>query len=447
MTVLRFRFENHGSFRDEAELSFVHPRLKTNRPMDGDWGSYSFSVAAIYGANASGKTSVLDALSYLRTLIAKSSTAWSDRKRIPRLPFALDSESGERASTFALDIVIDGTRYEYGVSVLATAVVGEWLFDYPSSRRRVLFERGADRDSITFGRAVPGGAALGRSVGKRELLLSRGALLDNEVLGPVWQRIVDGISVTKFGDNNRQSRLNSVMADVIDEELSLEDLRLLLKVADVGIGGARVEEGEGDPEVERLLRMLLAENKKAPEPEGEDDSLRERVRIASRKIHFEHIGEGDQLYQLSMARQSAGTLTWLSLAGPAVKALRAGSLYAVDELDASLHPQLARVLIAMFRDERINRHHAQLLFTTHDTFFLSPASGLDLQPGEVWFVEKNRVGRSELFSLDEFTVRSDDNFARRYLQGRYGATPTVAPSFMAALVGGVESAKQETEDW
>jgi AAA15 family ATPase/GTPase len=91
-------------------------------------------------------------------------------------------------------------------------------------------------------------------------------------------------------------------------------------------------------------------------------------------------------------------------------------------------------MIQMFRDERLNTKGSQLVFTTHDTFFMSPASEVHLRPDEIWLTQKGRDGASELFSIADFPTRTDDNLSRRYLQGRYGAIPAVAPSFLAGLI-------------
>ena len=132
-----------------------------------------------------------------------------------------------------------------------------------------------------------------------------------------------------------------------------------------------------------------------------------------KSIHFRLQSEGD------------GTIAWLSLIVPALFAMKHGNVLLIDEIDASLHPRMTAILIALFKDRQINAGHGQLIFTSHDTSLLGRLVGDQLEPHEVWFTEKGSDGAATLYSLDEFTVRKDDNIERRYLQGRYGAVPMV----------------------
>lgn len=109
----------------------------------------------------------------------------------------------------------------------------------------------------------------------------------------------------------------------------------------------------------------------------------------------------------------------------------------VDELDASLHPEMVRYIVELFQSEEINSRGAQLIFTTHDVSLLGNAPTRLLEPSSVWFVEKDRSGVSELFSLDEFDQRSGNNNQRRYLAGQFGALPQVDESLLLRHVNTV----------
>lgn len=455
MFILRFAFENHASFRDEADLTMVKPTLRASSPRDGTWLDYTTRVAAIYGSNASGKSTVLDALRFMRAAVSDSSTHWAKRNRLDTVPFALDEASKNLPSSYILDFVLDDIRYEYGFSLRPRRVEAEWLYSYPVGRRRIAFERVAGASSLSAGRELGGGGpTLDRTTGERELVLSRGALMKHPLLEKIHNAIVDQIGIARFGESDRQSRLDSVVKDVADGALSLDDLRTMLRVADVGIVGAEVQEKTADPLTSMIYREVflavsrgvkevaaakIAEAANAENGENEDDTderLQKYLAELARSLMFLHRGDGDEPYMLPTASQSTGTLTWLSLASPAIKTVREGGVLAVDELDASMHPQLAQVMIQMFRDETINQTGAQLIFTTHDTYFMSPTADQRLSPDEVWFVEKDQRGISDLYRLADFPTRADENFSRRYLNGRYGAIPSVAPSFLARLVQG-----------
>ncbi len=493
MFLLRFTFENHKSFRDEVDLTMVSPSLKTNVPKEGSWSDHSTRVAAIYGANASGKSCVLDALRFFQTSIRSSAPASKKRKTLPQHPFALDDESRSRTSTYVLDFVLEGIRHEYGFVMSRKRFEEEWLYTFPTGRKRVLFERSADPSKLTYGRELGGGGPqLARTTSSRELVLSNARLAKHPTLLPIGDALVDGIDIASFGESDRKNRLRSVIRDVADGSLSMDNLRTMLRVADIGIMDAEVEDAQADPGVVTMFRALMkvgqtafakvsddednndvrdndeassaavqeGSESSAPEPgpdtkdtgdgdeedeldaSGLTDEEVERIYVEmSRSLMFKHAGAGDKGYDLPSDDQSTGTLTWLSLAAPAIATIRKGGVLAVDELDASLHPQLAQVMIQMFRDESINTAGAQLIFTTHDTYFMSPTSDVKLQPEEIWFVEKDRQGVSDLFRLSDFPTRGDQNLSRRYLQGRYGAVPSVAPSFLAALT---QAAADET---
>ncbi len=259
MFLLRFTFENHKSFRDEVDLTLVLPSMKTNVPKDGTWVDNTNRIAAIYGANASGKSCVVDALRYMHGAVEHSAAGWEGRSALPRAPFALDEESRKRPSSFVLDFVLDGVRHEYGFSITRKRIEEEWLYTFPTGRRRVLFERGIGEKLFDFGRELGGGgAALARLTGKKELLLSNAPYLKHPVLTPVHTAIVEGIDIARFGEEDRENRLRSVLKDVADGSLSMENLRTMLRVADIGITDAELEEKEFDAEdPEKFFRAIV----------------------------------------------------------------------------------------------------------------------------------------------------------------------------------------------
>ena len=126
-------------------------------------------------------------------------------------------------------------------------------------------------------------------------------------------------------------------------------------------------------------------------------------------------------------------MAWLATAVPALEVLRNGGLLLVDEVDASLHPHLLDLLIGMFSDEEVNTQGSQLIFTSHESYILSPLSEVELEPEQVWFTDKDFDGATQLTCLADFPRHPDANVAKRYLTGRYGGTPRLSPSLFAAL--------------
>lgn len=448
MIILRFRAENHRSLRDEAELSLVAPSLKTNLPPDGDWIGATTRVAGIYGANASGKSTVVDALKFMRRLILHSATVLTQSTRLPHSPFLLDSDCRESPSAYALDFVHDGTRYQYGFSLTSHEVVSEWLLDYPKSKQRTLFVR--EGREYEFGRGFTGAPRRhSTATGTRELFLSKAASNGHELLHGIRNAFESTLTITDFTENDRNRRLHQITEGLASDEIALADVITLLRVADIGIADVEIDEAKIPEEVRELAEVIRrhleeknAERRDANASRGFAATDREgaqrefgskETEAVQRALRFRHFGPSEDTY-LPLEAQSTGTLSWLSIALPAVNALRSGGALVVDELDASLHPQLSQVIVRIFKDSEYNKTGAQLIFTTHDTFLLSPQSDAHLSAAEVWLTEKGLDGATSLFSLAEFPTRVDHNFAHRYLNGRYGGVPRTARSFLASLL-------------
>jgi AAA15 family ATPase/GTPase len=453
MILLRFRVENHRSLRDEAVLSLVRPSMTTLHPKDGDWVGATTRVAGIYGANASGKSTVVDALKFFRAMVMNSATSWSLNNKLPQQPFLLDPDTKDSPSGYAVDFVVNGTRYQYGFEIDSNAVRQEWLYDYPSTKHRVLFERVGHE--FKFGRALLGAPRTHSSAtGERELFLSKARSNGHELLSTVWSTLVEGLVIADFSEQDRRLRLDQITEGIADGVIDLHDVTTLLRVADIGIADVAIDEPEVpdsfsledltstryDTSSERRRSTILYVGRRE-----DDDRIRvwtrEKERV-KRALTFRHLGF-DGTFPLPLDAQSTGTLSWLSLALPALKILRQGGVLMVDEIDASLHPQLSQVILRMFKDPDYNRTGAQLVFTTHDTFLLSAQSDSMLAPEETWFTEKDRDGATSLFSLADFPTRADQNFSKRYLDGRYGAIPRTARSFLATLL---DTEPRETAD-
>lgn len=437
MMLLRFRVENHRSLRDEVELSFVRPRLKTSVPPDGDWISATTRVAGIYGANASGKSTVVDALRFMRHLVVNSATTMALKGTLPNQPFLLDEAFVERPSSYSMDFVHEHVRYQYGFQLNEDAILQEWLYDFPRTKHRVLFERNGK--DFSFGRALTGSPRRHAEVtGPRELFVSKAASNGHPLMAMIHQGFDEYITITDFSERSRDWRLNMITEGIAAGEISLVDVLTLLRVADIGIADVDIDESEIPDDLRELTEILrkhfeTKSGKKSTEITPKKAA--EREAMVRRALMFRHFGHDEEVY-LPLEAQSTGTLSWLTLALPSIEALRAGGVIVIDELDASLHPQLSHVMLRMFKDSDYNHTGAQLVFTTHDTYLLSPQSDAQLTPEETWFTEKSPEGVTELYPLSDFKTRPDQNFALRYLDGRYGGIPRTARSFLASLLDG-----------
>lgn len=447
MILLGFSLENHRSFKDSASLDMLAPRLRTVVPKDGaTWIESTRRVAAIFGPNASGKSAALDGLRHLQRILSGEPQALR-RKTLPYRPFLLDEESRALPSRYTLDFVAEGTRYQYGVAHTATTVVEEWLYRYETSWKTVLFERSESK--TTFGRSLKGDVSvLQHMTTGKDLILAGGAVSRHPTLGLVHQALVEGIRIITFAEFDRQGRVDEVLEMIEHEELSLGDLAVMMRVADVGISSAEITLRDVPEDFRATMAKILKvidEANASEDSSGRFGTTDHELEEFAKELVFKHTGHEGAVYSLSPQQQSTGTLTWLAMVAPAVSALRRGQLLCVDELDASLHPHLAAALVQIFRDRNINTRGAQLVFTTHDVSFLSPQSPSRLDPEEVWFAEKGADGRSELFCLADFPVRESDNLLRRYMMGRYGAIPRVAPSILAQILATSPNGQEDTQ--
>ncbi len=428
MILLSFGAQNHKSLRDEVVLDFVKPSLKTLRPRVGEsWAHHTYPAIGIFGANASGKSTVLDALQYLLAALRDSASEWLAWDHMPRAPFRLDETHRTLPSRYVIEFVLGGERYEYGFEVDDEGVAREWLHDVPGARRRTLFSR--ERDRVVLSRAV-------RQVGPlapRELLLSRALRLDHPTLAPVGRGLLGGIDMAPLSSAHRQYRIQSIVESLFEGTSTPESIETILQIADVGIEAIGLREDQMPPDQVELLRKLrelfegeagVDANSGALSPEKSDAIIR--------SLEFHHAGARGESFTLR--DESDGTLAWLALAVGALGRLRHGGLFVVDEIDASLHPHLVDALIGLFTADSINRRGAQILFTSHDVTLLSPQASTQFAPGQVWFTEKERDGATQLYSHDDFPRHRDANVAKRYLEGRYGAVPTLAPSLVRRLL-------------
>lgn len=433
--LLRFTVANHRSIRDEQELSLVAVARRGERRGATPLVPRAVAVAGIYGANASGKSNVLDALQWMRWAIGASQASWRPDGGVPRHPFTFDEESAERPSSFELDFVHDDIRHTYGFEVDSRAVLAEWLYYYPRGRRVRLYERTAPRD-YQFGRALTGEREQIKNLTRSNALyLSSAAANDHPLLVSIYGRLTRDIAFAHQDEAEERTRLRYTIGMIADREQEAEVNRLL-RFADLGISRVEVAKNDLNPRGWDLLKKLAeAFGDSGP---GED-ALREAMEWG---LDFEH---GGPERRLSLRDESAGTRTWLALIGPLVTALSQGSVLVVDELDTSLHPMLSSMLIRMFKDRQINRGGAQLVFASHDTTLLG--SLLDdelLARDEVWFTAKDTDGATELFSLSEFHPRRDENVERGYLQGRYGAVPYLDLAGLRAVPGHDDGADERS---
>jgi len=408
--LLRFRFSNFRSFRDENELSLIAGAGSNEaRAVSAVPGAKEsvLPACAIYGANASGKSNVLKALSFVEQAVLNSHRRWEPDGPVPLQVFL--SNQPTALSEFEVDFVVQETRYRFGFKASRAEIVSEWLFAYPNGRKQEWYSRSGPAH-FSFGRMLPGdNKTIASLTRKNSLFLSASAQNNHEGLLPIYGWFRKSIHF-EFGN----MRVPAVTTEMCSEQQHRSQVAGLMNLADLGVVELQVEH-RGD-EDKKKLRMALVAMMKALEIPEQDASFE-----APDVVRFVH-RVGDTLVSFDAQDESAGTVAYFALLGPILRALDGGSVLVIDEIDSSLHPSLLAFLVRLFCDKTSNPKGAQLIFNTHDSHLL--ADGV-LQRDQIWFTEKDREGVSRLYPLSDFKPRSDENFQKRYLQGRFGAIPFI----------------------
>ncbi|HSS51677.1 MAG TPA: ATP-binding protein [Thermoanaerobaculia bacterium] len=401
--LIRFRVSNFRSLRDEQELSMV-AAFKDGRKdlvhIDA-LGLDLLRVAGIYGANAAGKSNVLEALRFMREAVIGSHRAWPPDGPIPRETFLLNGEGRTRSSFFEMDFMLEGVHFQYGFELDDKEILREWLYAFPNKRRQIWFTRDTERsEPFQFGKQLKGSnRAIEKLTRRNSLFLSAAAENAHEALGTIYSWFRGRLYMPA-------SRDTGIHFTTLLLETKRNEILQLVRLADLGIIDIRLKDKRTGERRGRALESGWAEG-------------------ANRILEFSHKAKGDPV-SLTLAEQSRGTQAWFSIAGLVVEALGKGALLCLDEIDASLHPYLVMEIIRIFKDAERNSKYAQLIFNTHDTTLLGH---LLEQPGlhrdQIWFVEKDEEGASQLYPLSDFKPRKFENVERGYLQGRYGAIPFI----------------------
>lgn len=434
MILLRFTFRNHRSFRDEAVFDLTRPSLSTLKLPEGTrWADHVHHVDGVYGANASGKSNLLDALHYALIAIKSSASTWLGAPEFPRAPFALDPARLDDPGEYELEFVSQDRRYIYRFSTDAEGIRDESLKVVGKQRWTALLERTRDGKVARV-------RGLAR-VARRELALSRAAEMDHEALAPIRRDLVEGFDVYRVGDHEVRARVEQITELLVKGRLEFDELVALARIADTGITRIRVEEHEAPEELREFFRRLMQRDKQTTQDmadtngdsgqQTEAEDARLAREFIARSLAFTHGREGADLRERD---ESTGTMAWLALGTAVLDALRNGRVLVVDELGAALHPDLSRIIVDWFEDPDVNATGAQLVFTSHDMSLMGAGSGELAKREQVWLVEKDAEGVSELVNLGEFALQSRSNVPKQYLEGRFGAVPYTVPSLIHSLL-------------
>lgn len=412
--LVQFTVENFLSIRDKVYLS-LEPSKDSEHPENlitkGDYKAVN--SVAIYGANASGKSSLFKAITVALIMIRNSNNVQITDK-LPMTPFKFDFESRNKPTPFEFTFIAkDGRKYIYGFSATTEKIVEEYLYCYNTSKPTLLFDLN-ENEKPKFNRAykVKLEAAYQMNTANK-LFLATATTWNVECTKSPFEWLAE--SIDTFTDVMELGGVAFEKYRTDENRKYIEFTKNLLKQADINISSIEVDAKEvmGGP---ALPFQIVVQGKIIPPNEGKHYD----VEITTGHTVIDENGEKTE-FSLTLQEESIGTQL-LFFYGPLLKdAFEKGKTIVLDEIDKSMHPSLVKFIMNLFRDPDVNKNGAQLIVTTHETGILS----LEMfRRDQIYFTEKDsKSGVTDLYSLDEFSVRKTENIEKGYLVGRYGAIP------------------------
>lgn len=416
MMLHQFTFKNFKSFRKETTLDLLATSIKEHQSdvVTDHMDEKVLKIAAIYGANASGKSNVISAFQSMRLLVLNSFR--DDEKSMSYLPETNWFEEEDVPTEFSVLFSTNECIYQYGFSISHGNILEEYLYQRDSSQKKENYIELFTREGNLFsGKLLDdiGENNILDFVDDQTLFLSVMSRLKIGVLREVNQWFRE-INIADYGNPNRESHhfrmlkgfyrmQTSPLLQLIEDPNEKKQLERFIRAIDVGISGIGI--------IEDSISVDLYEKE-----------TREIKRVVT---YHKHPKTGE-LLATPLQSESSGTLKMLFLYVDLKRVMDIGGTIFVDELDAKLHPLLIRYILIMFHNKKINPKNAQLIFSTQEIFTLDKEN---LRRDEIWFVDKNEVGESDLYPLVSYVdsedkkIRNDASYGKDYILGRYKSIP------------------------
>ena len=417
--LVYFRFKNYKCFKDEATLFMEATKLKNlkeSNVFDIDKVSLLKSTV-IYGPNASGKSSVIDALRKMKNIVLHSLELGISKNYNPE-PFLLNTKSQNEPTIFEAEFVVDKIKYRYGFEIETNGIIKkEWLFQKKlqhKSREINLFQR--EYNIIFLGASFKEGKSLIDKTRENALFVTVVAQFNGEISDKIlkWFKKLNILS------NLKSNEFEHFSFEMLKDNDLKDKIVTIIKEADVGIYDiinkkiTYEELKSKNKDIEKLPDFIIDKIKE----KGVDT-------IEIKHIIYDEENNFAGFKNFNIDRESDGTKKLLALVGSLLDTLFNGKVLVIDELDNSLHTSLVRAIVKLFNSNEFNRLGAQLIFTTHDTNLLDQEL---FRRDQIYFTQKDIYGASELYSLVEYgkgKARDDLVLEKNYLKGKFGATPHI----------------------
>ena len=397
--IIQFSIGNFLSFKELSTLSLVTTNLKEAAIPDADsmtkMGDAIPAVlhgAAIYGANASGKSNFAKAFATFKWLVVNSMKELQAGETLDVESFMLNATTAHEPSVF--EIVFCNAEYifRYGFEIDSRKVHKEWLYRRNNRKRakevELLFRDG-EKNNVHPTCAIARNLIANRMVRDNALLVSVAAQFNDEMAVSIVNWLNDTSIITSHDDEMMWKRA----------AIKLDDPNIRKRIVDFS----------------RFADL------------GIEDIYKVNDEVVSSHVQYDDEGREIQTVSFPFANnESEGTVKYFQLAYPIIDALDNGKRLVIDEIDSKMHPKLTSKIIELFNSRETNPNHAQLIFTIHDTNILSARI---LRRDQVWFAQKDTYGATRLYSLADYKVRNNASFEKEYLEGKYGGTPIIGDFF------------------
>lgn len=427
--IVNFNIKNFGSVKKQQTLSFEAEKTKHLEDfyISKIKNLRLLKIALIYGANASGKTTILKALDFLRELVIEP--AEKKTEKLDFKPFLFDINTPKESTILSIDFIQNDIRYFYEVEFYQEAIVKE-ILKFSNPNRATVFSRTTDLKNqfteIKFGGKI--------KVEKTALkTLEANTLWNNTVLGGYLKTNVEIKEIKDTSDWFKDylhpliyptSDLAMFITSLIDKnKIKKENVLTILRKADLNISDILIEKKEEDIP-EGVLEFI---EKLSDKPDEELEKIKSKKKITAVKLDLEHLINGNK-YSLPFYLESQGTKRYYAFAGLLNLLIKGQNAFLIDELGASLHPDLYQYFLLSFL---ANAKNSQIIATTHNREILNDKDLI--RDDAIWITDKSKDASTELYSFADFdtsVIRDTTNRLNAYKSGKLGGIPNVGDYYL-----------------
>jgi AAA15 family ATPase/GTPase len=433
--IIDISIKNFGPIKKELDLSFEATSdnsLEDYYIIEPIPGLRLLKLLIIYGPNASGKSTILKALEFLRDLSLNPVEQKNDKLDFE--PFLFDTASKKLSSTIKITFLIGETKYTYEVEFTKKYILQEKLQYNPKGRNADFYTRQTDIENqvskITFGSTLKINA-------KDSSIVEGNTIWNNTVIGafnktnvkiPELNQVLNWFKETLMSGVEPRTDLFGWTSNKVEaDNKSKTEIIDIIKKADVQINGLDIDIDE-----KHLSDEVISKLSVMPIEKTRLEEIKKDRKITMKDIIFHHAVKEKgktKLYKLNKDHESRGTLRYYGLSGILSSLIQKNKVVSIDELETSLHPDLMKHFLLLFL---VNAKQSQMVITTHNLFLLDEKD--ILRNDAIWFTQKQEDGSSELYSLADFEtniIRKGASIINPYKIGKLGAKPNLGNIFIS----------------